>query len=441
MIRRILAGFLAVAMMHMQLAWAAGQASNGFRIGQDSVNAGVGDMATVPPKYILSSTIGQAAVGGPLTGGGFILNSGLWVAGANGTLEQPVLKFSAANLTFANQILNTTSPTQSVTITNTGSEPLTIGSIAITGTHSTDFGQASSCPSIAPSATCTVSVTFTPTGLGARTASLTVTSNAASSPDNVTLTGTGIGVNSFLVTVVKTGTGSGTVTSSPAGINCAPTCAASFASGSTVTLTTTPAAGSVLGSWTGCDAVVGTTCTISALAGPRSVTATFNQSTQRAFVSATGNNANTATLCAVTAPCKTFAASGHGGRRQRRSGGAQYRAIRFGHPHPLDLAHRGAGGLRGHLGVCRQWRHHRFAQYQCRAARADDQRSGRCERDSGRYTGHGGEALDRKLRHRQLRERGWRGCLPSTHPHSYAWSTHSYATASMGYRLQAVRLP
>ena len=220
----------------------------------------------------------------------------------------PAVSLAPSSLTFAGRNVGTTSTAQTVTLTNTGNATLTISSIAITGTNVSDFGQASSCPSLAPSANCTVDVSFTPSAGGARSASLTVTSNAANGPTNsVTLSGTG--TTPLAVTVLTAGNGTGTITSSPAGINCTPTCSASFASGSNVTLTATPAAGSSLISWTGCDSVLGTTCTISSLAGPRSVTATFNQTVQRAFVSATGNNANTATFCAVTAPCKTFAAA------------------------------------------------------------------------------------------------------------------------------------
>jgi hypothetical protein len=42
------------------------------------------------------------------------------------------------------------------------------------------------------------------------------------------------------LTVIKRGTGGGTVTSSPAGIDCGATCSGNFASGSLVTLTATP---------------------------------------------------------------------------------------------------------------------------------------------------------------------------------------------------------
>jgi hypothetical protein len=55
----------------------------------------------------------------------------------------------------------------------------------------------------------------------------------------------------FAVSVNKSGTGTGTVTSSPAGINCGATCTANFDAGTVVTLTATPAGGSTFGGWSG----------------------------------------------------------------------------------------------------------------------------------------------------------------------------------------------
>ncbi len=57
---------------------------------------------------------------------------------------------------------------------------------------------------------------------------------------NVTMTAAG---PQPTLTVNKTGTGSGTVTSSPSGINCGSTCSAQFAQGTAVTLTANPTAG------------------------------------------------------------------------------------------------------------------------------------------------------------------------------------------------------
>jgi hypothetical protein len=54
--------------------------------------------------------------------------------------------------------------------------------------------------------------------------------------------------------VARTGAGTGTVVSSPAGIDCGGSCEGQFDEASTVTLTATAAAGSRLASWSGCDA-------------------------------------------------------------------------------------------------------------------------------------------------------------------------------------------
>jgi fibronectin type 3 domain-containing protein len=74
--------------------------------------------------------------------------------------------------------------------------------------------------------------------------------------------------------VVVGGTGSGSVTSTPAGIDCGATCVAVFETGASVTLTAVPGAGSILEAWSGCGSSAATTCTV-ALSAPASVTATF----------------------------------------------------------------------------------------------------------------------------------------------------------------------
>jgi Divergent InlB B-repeat domain len=56
--------------------------------------------------------------------------------------------------------------------------------------------------------------------------------------------------------------GSGSVLSNPAGINCGSTCSANFAAGTTVTLTATPAAGQLFSSWSGACAGTQPTCTL-----------------------------------------------------------------------------------------------------------------------------------------------------------------------------------
>jgi phospholipase C len=84
--------------------------------------------------------------------------------------------------------------------------------------------------------------------------------------------------SSIELKVQNAGTGGGTVTSAPLGINCGSACSANFASGTSVTLTSKPDANSLFAGWSG--ACTGTgTCTI-LLAIQSSVTATFSASAQ-----------------------------------------------------------------------------------------------------------------------------------------------------------------
>ena len=82
---------------------------------------------------------------------------------------------------------------------------------------------------------------------------------------------------SFPLTVSKAGAGSGDVTSSPAGINCGTTCSASFAAGSTVTLTASATTGSSFSGWSGEGCNGSGSCTLT-MSAARAVTATFASS-------------------------------------------------------------------------------------------------------------------------------------------------------------------
>jgi Beta-propeller repeat/Abnormal spindle-like microcephaly-assoc'd, ASPM-SPD-2-Hydin len=116
-----------------------------------------------------------------------------------GTGTAPVITVSTTALTFSTQVLGSTSAPQSVTVSNTGNAAASLSSITAGG----DFAQTNNCgTSLAPSASCTVNVTFTPTASGTRTAALTITDNDPGSPQTVLLTGTGGSV----VLNVSTGT-------------------------------------------------------------------------------------------------------------------------------------------------------------------------------------------------------------------------------------------
>lgn len=78
-----------------------------------------------------------------------------------------------------------------------------------------------------------------------------------------------------LLQVFKGGTGSGTVTSSPAGIDCGGTCSASFDSGASVTLTAAADSGSLFTGWSGACSGASDTCVVTMDAVKKSAQANF----------------------------------------------------------------------------------------------------------------------------------------------------------------------
>lgn len=100
----------------------------------------------------------------------------------------PIVSLSVSTLSFGSQAVLTTSSSQTVTLTNTGSATLNVTSVTASG----DFAQSNNCiPTVAASAICTITVTFTPTVSGARAGTVSIVDTAAGSPHSFTLTGTG----------------------------------------------------------------------------------------------------------------------------------------------------------------------------------------------------------------------------------------------------------
>jgi Divergent InlB B-repeat domain len=78
-----------------------------------------------------------------------------------------------------------------------------------------------------------------------------------------------------LVSVTRGGSGTGAVSSAPAGIDCGGTCSATFDPGAAVTLTATPEPGSRFDRWSGACAGSGPACTFTTTVGTDGVNATF----------------------------------------------------------------------------------------------------------------------------------------------------------------------
>ncbi len=108
----------------------------------------------------------------------------------------PAVAFTPTSLTFAAQAIGTTSAPRSITVTNTGNAGLFINSAAVPNTLDfTEVSDGCSGLTLAAGTSCSVSITFSPTAPGMRSAMFTLTDNAANSPQTVPLTGTGSGTN------------------------------------------------------------------------------------------------------------------------------------------------------------------------------------------------------------------------------------------------------
>jgi hypothetical protein len=113
------------------------------------------------------------------------------LTGAATSAGGPVVSLSTS---FGNQQIGSTSTARTTILQNTGQATLVITSIAIAGPNPGDFAQTNNCgTTVAIGASCTFTVTFTPTASGNRSATLNITDNAVGSPQHVSLAGTGIG--------------------------------------------------------------------------------------------------------------------------------------------------------------------------------------------------------------------------------------------------------
>ena len=117
----------------------------------------------------------------------------LSLSGAGTSAPAPAVGLSATTVLFGNQTVGLTSAAKTVSISNTGTANLVLGTITTNGANAADFA-ASNCngSTLAPGASCAVSVTFRPAALNARTAALTIPSNAGGSPHGVALSGSGV---------------------------------------------------------------------------------------------------------------------------------------------------------------------------------------------------------------------------------------------------------
>src|SRR5215210_4680996 len=150
----------------------------------------------------------------------------------------------------------------------------------------------------------TVTLTATPSGLSTFagwSGSCTGTGSCVVLVDDAESVTATFTLPTFNLTVSKDGTGTGTVTSSPAGIDCGVDCSETYDYNTAVTLTATPATGSDFTGWSG--ACSGTGSCIVTMDAAKSVTATFTLQTFTLSVSKDGTGSGTVTSSPAGIDC------------------------------------------------------------------------------------------------------------------------------------------
>ncbi|SHL05998.1 malectin domain-containing carbohydrate-binding protein [Rhodothermus profundi] len=154
-----------------------------------------------------------------------------------------VLVVSPTSLDFGQQVVGTTA-SQTLTLTNQGTADLTEILMVMTGPQGTEFTVSTNCGTLAPGATCTATVTYTPVTLGAVSATLSIHYHDGTGIHQeklVPITGEGVSTPTYTLTI--TTVGNGTVTKNPD--------QTAYESGTVVQLTAVPAAGWVFSNWSG----------------------------------------------------------------------------------------------------------------------------------------------------------------------------------------------
>jgi hypothetical protein len=172
------------------------------------------------------------------------------------------VELSAVGVNFGNQAVGSASPPVTVTLTNKGTNALTINSITLGGADPGDFGESNTCgSSVGAGQSCTITVTFTPAVLGPLSASVLISDTDPASPQTIMLSGTGMASGPALglsatslifksqpvgstteATVTLTDTGSAAVTftsitTSGTGFSQTNTCGSGLASGANCVVT------------------------------------------------------------------------------------------------------------------------------------------------------------------------------------------------------------
>ncbi len=106
--------------------------------------------------------------------------------------SQPPTTLSATSLSFSTPQIVGTTATQTVTLTNNTSGTITINSITFSGPNASDFTETNTGTSVTSPGICTITVTFKPSAVGARTAQMSIADSVDSAAQTITLSGTAV---------------------------------------------------------------------------------------------------------------------------------------------------------------------------------------------------------------------------------------------------------
>ena len=117
-----------------------------------------------------------------------LIDLAAYIADPTSATGQPVAQVSPSALNFGAVAPGTAAPAQQITVSNTGTSPLSISSVS---SSSSDFGVNSNCGVVAINTSCTVNVTFAPPAAGPSNATVTILHNASGGSSTVSVTGIG----------------------------------------------------------------------------------------------------------------------------------------------------------------------------------------------------------------------------------------------------------
>jgi hypothetical protein len=110
-------------------------------------------------------------------------------------LNLPVISVFPNTVAFAKEAVGKKSAPKTITIGNPSGTPIGITSVKVAGADPGDFAETNTCPvlpaPLAPGATCSITVTFTPAASGKRSVKIEVTDTAPGSPQSIALSGSG----------------------------------------------------------------------------------------------------------------------------------------------------------------------------------------------------------------------------------------------------------